>query len=455
MSLADITATELSARYAAGHLSPVDVAEAVLARIDEREPDLNAFYLRDDPELVLERAAASTRRWEAGEPLSVLDGVPVTVKENIARAGVPMPAGCAGVEPVVPEADSPIARRVVEAGMLVLGSTVMPDWGMLSSGHSSLHGQTFSPLNPAWGTGGSSSGAGVAAAAGYGPLHVGTDIGGSIRLPGTWLGLSTLKPSAGRIPLHAPYLGRVAGPMARTATDCALLMSVLSGPDPADWTSLPRDDSSWDLGEDNLTNAKVGVWTEPGYGVDPSPEVLAAVMSVADRLSEAGAHIIELRPWLSQDLLDGVDRFWRIRSLADFERLAPHAQERVLPYIQDWVTSARGLSAVDALDAYAAFTQVQSRTVAAWAGAAPGGLDLIVSPVAPEAAPAADLPMPYAEDGSGMWHINFTMPWNMTGQPAGTAPVASMPDGRPLGVQIIGHPFADRRVLTLISAVVT
>ncbi|MFX0537518.1 amidase [Ornithinimicrobium sp. Y1847] len=447
MSLADLTATELTARYAAGHLSPVDVAEAVLARVDDREPDLNAFYLRDDSELVLERAAASTRRWEAGEPLSVLDGVPVTVKENIARAGVPMPAGCAGVEPVVPEADSPIARRVVEAGMLVLGSTVMPDWGMLSSGHSSLHGQTFSPLNPAWGTGGSSSGAGVAAAAGYGPLHVGTDIGGSIRLPGTWLGLSTLKPSAGRIPLHAPYLGRVAGPMARTAADCALLMSVLAGPDPADWTSLPGDDSSWELGEDNLTTAKVGVWTEPGYGMDPALEVVAAVETAADRLSDAGAHIIEIKPWLGQDLLDGIDRFWRIRSLADFERLSPAAQAKVLPYIQAWVTSARGLSAVDALDAYAAFAQVQSRTVAAWARAAPGGLDLMISPVAPEAAPAADLPMPYPEQGRGMWHINFTMPWNMTGQAAGTAPVASMSDGRPIGVQVIGRAFDDLAVL--------
>src|SRR5690606_3832690 len=185
--------------------------------------------------------------------LGPLDGIPLTLKENVPRAGVPMPAGTAGVEPVVPTTDAPITRRAHEAGLVVVGSTTMPDWGMLSSGHSSRHGRTISPLDPAWGTGGSSSGAGVTAVAGYGPLHVGTDIGGSIRLPGTWLGLTTLKPSAGRIPLHAPYLGRVAGPMARSAADCAALMAVLSGPDPLDWTSLPGQELDW---------ASVGTGTE-------------------------------------------------------------------------------------------------------------------------------------------------------------------------------------------------
>ena len=115
---------------------------------------------------------------------------------------------------------------MLESGAVVLGSTVMPDWGMLSSGVSSLHGITRSPLDPRLTTGGSSSGAGAAAAGGFGPLHLGTDIGGSIRLPGTWLGLATLKPSDGRVPIDVPYLGRVAGPMARTVDDLALLMSV-------------------------------------------------------------------------------------------------------------------------------------------------------------------------------------------------------------------------------------
>ncbi|GAA5159442.1 amidase [Ornithinimicrobium tianjinense] len=445
MNLADLTATQLSAGYGAGTFSAVDVAEAVAQRIDALEPELNALWHRDDPADLHRAAHASAERWAEGRPLSPLDGVPVTLKENIARAGVPMPSGNAGVTPVVPTEDAPIARRVTQAGMLVVGSTTMPDWGMLSSGHSSLHGLTRSPLDPSWSTGGSSSGAGAAAAAGYGPLHVGTDIGGSIRLPGTWLGLATLKPSAGRIPLHAPYLGRAAGPLARSVEDCALLMRVLSGPDPVDWTSLPAQDLDWSLSPRDVRGLRVGVWTDPGYGVAPEREVVAATRRVADALADAGADVVEVGPWLGQEHLDGVDRFWRARSLADFRRLTTEAQARVLPYIADWVRGAEGLSGLEVMDAYAAFGQVQALTVRAWAGA--GDPDLLLSPVAPVAAPPAELPMPYPDGGRGLWHINFTMPWNMTGQPAGTVPTAAMPDGRPIGVQVVGRPFDDAGVL--------
>ena len=213
----DSTAADLAAGYAAG-LDPRDVAEGVLHRIAEREPVLNAFYLHD-PEQVRIDAAASAARWAAGTQLSAFDGVPVTVKENIPRAGMPLPAGTAIPNPPLAAANAPLTDRLLEAGLVILGTTTMPDWGMLSSGVSSLHGISRNAWDPSLTTGGSSAGAGAAAAAGYGPLHVGTDIGGSIRLPGTWAGLATLKPSAGLVPLHAPYLGRAAGPMARTVAD--------------------------------------------------------------------------------------------------------------------------------------------------------------------------------------------------------------------------------------------
>ncbi len=437
-------ARTLVAGFGADGPTPVDVAVEAMARMDAQEPVVNAMWVRDPREQVLARAEAAARRWREGHPLGPLDGVPVTLKENIARAGVPMPSGCAGVEPVMPETDSPVARRVAEAGMVVLGSTVMPDWGMLSSGVSSLHGITRSPLDPAWTTGGSSSGAGASVAAGYAPLAVGTDIGGSIRLPGTWLGLSTLKPSAGRIPLHVPYLGRVAGPMATTAADCAALMSALSGPDLVDWTSLPAQDLDWSLSGPDVRGLRIGVWTEAGYGVEPEPEVAAATRTVADALDSAGAEVVEVRPWMSQDLLDGVNGFWQARSWADFDRLPPESQARVLPYVADWVRTASGTSGTQVVDAYHAFGQVQARTVAAWAAA---GLDLLVSPVAPCAAFPAEQPMPYPDGGRGMWHINFTMPWNMTGQPAGTVRAGAMLDGRPVGVQVVGRPFDDVGVL--------
>ncbi|HQV91131.1 MAG TPA: amidase family protein, partial [Phycicoccus sp.] len=171
--LARLSAVELRAAYAVGSLSPVTVAEAVVAVIDEAEPTLNAFWVRSDRDRILAEAEASQARWEAGRPLGPIDGIPLTLKENIGRAGVPMPSGTAAVEHVVPDVDSPVAASVGAAGGIVLGSTVMPDWGMLSSGVSSLHGITRSPWDPTWTTGGSSSGAGAAAAAGYGPLHAG------------------------------------------------------------------------------------------------------------------------------------------------------------------------------------------------------------------------------------------------------------------------------------------
>ena len=178
-------------------LSPVEVCAAVIEPHRGARAGAQRALSSSNPEEALRDARASEARWSTGSPLSALDGVPTTVKENIARAGVPMPGGTALPGPRVPAANAPITDRILEGGGVIMGSTTMPDWGMLSSGVSSLHGITRSAWNPAWTTGGSSAGAGAAAAAGYGPLHVGTDIGGSIRLPGTWQGLVTIKPSAG------------------------------------------------------------------------------------------------------------------------------------------------------------------------------------------------------------------------------------------------------------------
>ena len=267
--IARLTGAELGAAYADGSLSPTEVVEAALTVVDDAEPELNALWDRAD-ESARVAAAESTERWRRGEARGPLDGVPATVKENLARAGVPMPAGNAGVVPVVPERSSPVVERLTEAGAVIVGSTVMPDWGMLSSGVSSLHGISRSPWDPALTTGGSSSGAGAAAAAGYAPLNVGTDIGGSIRLPGTWLGLAAFKPSSGRVPLDTPYLGRVAGPMTRTVEDAALMMSVLSRPDSRDWTALPPSDLPWDdIGPStpDVGGLRVGLMLDAGCGM--------------------------------------------------------------------------------------------------------------------------------------------------------------------------------------------
>jgi aspartyl-tRNA(Asn)/glutamyl-tRNA(Gln) amidotransferase subunit A len=439
--LAGLSATEMVAGFGSREFSPVEVHESVQAVIEASEPELNAFWRRDADES--RRAAeASAARWKSGAPAGPLDGVPVTLKENIARAGVPMPAGTAAAAPVVPDRDAPVTERVQEAGCVVLGSTVMPDWGMLSSGVSSLHGITRSPWNREWTTGGSSAGAGAAAAAGYGPLHVGTDIGGSIRLPGTWLGLATLKPSAGRVPLDQPYLGRCAGPMARTVADAALFMSVLSRPDARDWTSLPPDSIDWQSLESDVRGLRVGLHLDAGCGEPVEPEVAEAVRRAARLFESAGATVEPLDPFLDQALLDDLDRFWRVRSWNDYQALPVERKLKVHPYIIDWCHGGADLSGSRVLECYSSIMTIQARTVAAT-----GPYDLVLSPVAPVPAFPAEQPMPFMQEGKGMAHIGFTAPYNMSGQPAGTVNCGFTQDGRTIGLQISGRRFDDLGVL--------
>lgn len=448
---AALSATALLAAYADRSLSPVDALMDVAAVVADREPELNALWVDDlatRRDLLIAAAHESERRWAAGAPRGELDGIPVTVKENLGRAGVPMPSGCAGVTPSVPFRSAPVVERLEEAGAIVIGSTAMPDWGMLSSGVSSLHGITRSPWDPSLTTGGSSAGAGAAAAAGYGPLHVGTDIGGSIRLPGTWLGLTTLKPSAGRVPLDAPYLGRVAGPMTRTAADAALLLSVISRPDARDWTSLPAVDLRLDetLARAEQPSAmagrRIGLLLDAGCGTPVAPDVRSVVEAAARAFAEAGADVVALDPFLTPEWLRQVDEFWRVRSLVELEGLGPEARTRVLPFVRRWSEAARGVDGRAVLRDHTAMMAIQQATTAATET-----FDLVLSPVAPQPAFPAEWPMPWGDADEVMPHIGFTMPFNLSGQPAGTVNAGFIADGRCVGLQVSGRRFDDGGVL--------
>src|SRR5262249_149671 len=199
----------------------------------------------------------------------------------------------------------PPAARLREAGAVILGKTTMPDYGMLSSGLSSLHPLTRNPWNLSRSPGGSSAGAGAGAAAGYGPLHIGTDIGGWVRLPASGCGAFGLKPSLGRVPIAEPYIGRVAGPMTRTVGDTALLMSVLSLPDERDHMCLPYQALDWTRLEREAKGLRLGLLLEAGVGLPVEPEVGAAIEAAALSFQAARPHLRPMPPLLTPTMPDG------------------------------------------------------------------------------------------------------------------------------------------------------
>ena len=454
-ALHELSAHALLAGYRDGALSPVEVCQAVLARIARWEPAIAATWLLR-PDDALAQARASEARWRKGAPLGALDGVPVTIKDNIATQGDPVPLGTRAVALAPAAADAPPAARVREAGAVIVAKTTMPDYGMLSSGLSTFHALSRNPWDQALTPGGSSAGAGAAAAAGYGPLHIGTDIGGSIRLPAAWCGVVGLKPSLGRVPIVPPFMGRAAGPMTRTVADAALLMQVLARPDARDSMALPPQAIDWSLvwrQDKPLKGLRIGLLLDAGCGLAVDPAIRVAVEHAAHLLAAQGAIVTPIEPFMTPEMLAGLDHFWRMRSLVDLDALAPALRESVLPVIRIWAESARGMSGADVFHAYA---QTHASRVASVR--AMQGLDYLISPVSPNAPAPADWASPTNDPLRGLEHIGFTVPFNMGEQPAvsvncGTMNSPATPGAvLPIGLQIAGQRFDDLGVLQLARA---
>jgi aspartyl-tRNA(Asn)/glutamyl-tRNA(Gln) amidotransferase subunit A len=440
---ADLTARAMVAAFARGTLSPVEVMDAVLARVERGEPRIAALW-RIDGDCARAAARASQDRWARNEPVGPLDGVPVTIKENIATKGDPTPLGTAATDLKPALADAPPAARLREAGAIAFAKTTMPDYGMLSSSLSSFHALARNPWNLAKTPGGSSSGAGAAGAAGYGPLHIGTDIGGSVRLPAGWCGLAGLKPSLGRVPIDPPFPGRVAGPMTRTVGDAALMMSVLSRPDARDHMNLPPADLDWNAPAREPRGLRLGLMLDAGAGLAPTRDVIEAVKAAA-RLFEAHGAIVEpVGPILQPGMLEGLDRFWRARAWSDMRSLPPEKRDAILPFIQAWADAARHYSGEDVYTGYA-----HSLALRKAANDALQSFDFILSPTAPITAFEATLPCPTNDPNHPFAHIGFTVPFNMSEQPALSINCGYSAEGLPIGLQIAGHRFDDAGVLAL------
>jgi aspartyl-tRNA(Asn)/glutamyl-tRNA(Gln) amidotransferase subunit A len=443
--LADLSAAELLTAYRARRLSPVEVTEAVIARIGAWEPKLDALYAYD-PESARVQARASEARWVKGEALP-LDGVPGTIKENIRTKGVAVPLGTAANDLSPAADDAPPAARLREAGLVMLGKTTMPDYGMLSSGLSSFHRLARNPWDISKNPGGSSAGAGSAGAAGYGPLHVGTDIGGSIRLPAGWCGLVGLKPSFGRVPIDPTYYGRVAGPMTRTVEDAALMMRELSKPDARDGMSLPPQEIDWLALDIDLKGLRIGLQLDAGIGLAVEPETKAAIGAAAKAFAAAGAMVESVAPHITRAMLDGLDDFWRQRAWVDIGALPAEKQAKVLPYIFQWAEGGKGLPGERV---YRGMSQMMAMRDAALKAIRP--YDFILSPVSPVPSFPAEWASPVNDPVKPFEHICFTVAANMSDQPAVSVHAGLTAAGLPIGLQITGKRFDDLGVLRVARA---
>src|SRR3954468_16855958 len=444
--LHDLSALDLIAGFRAKQFSPSEVLEDVLAHVAVWEPHIKALYAFD-PDGARAMAKASTERWQKGEPVGALDGVPATIKENIATKGVPVPLGAATTRLVPAAADAPPAARLREAGAVIFSKTTMPDYGMLSSGLSSFHPLTRNPWDLSKNPGGSSSGAGAAAAAGYGPLHLGTDIGGSVRLPACWNGPVALKPSLGRIPVDPPYVGRVAGPMTRTVDDAALMMSVLSRPDRRDGMSLPAVEINWKALEKSPRKLRLGLMLDAGSGQKLETEVRDVAIKAAKEFESAGAVVTEVDGILTREMLDGLDHFWRARMWSDLSLLPETQRKKALPYIYQWAETGAKLSGVDVIRGFNATMAIRAAAAKLFCE-----LDYVISPVSPVVNFPAEFAAPLNNPAKPFEHICYTVPWNMSENPAVALNGGYDRHGFPIGVQIIGRRFDDIGVLAMAKA---
>jgi Asp-tRNA(Asn)/Glu-tRNA(Gln) amidotransferase A subunit family amidase len=434
---------ELLAGYANHSFTPCEVIDALIGHVTRCDKTLGALYAFD-PAGARQSATESTRRWAAGTPRGKLDGVPATIKDLIKTRGTPTPLGTAATELVPAAEDAPPAARLREAGAIIFAKTTMPDYGMLSSGLSSFHPLTRNPWNLWKNPGGSSSGAGAAAAAFFGPMHVGTDIGGSIRLPAAWCGLVGFKPSLGRVPIDPYYTARCAGPMTRTVDDAAFMMEVLAQPDARDATSLPPLPVNWHARIEGVKGLRIGLMMEAGCGLPVDPQVAAAVLAAARMFADEGAEIAPVESVLTREILDGIDIFWRTRSWDDIARLPEDRRRKILPYIREWAAKGEHATGREVVAGFNRSFELRRRCAALFTR-----VDAVLSPVSPTLTFPADWASPLNNPARPFDHITFTAPWNFSEQPAISLNCGFSAEGMPIGLQIVTPRFADEQAVAL------
>jgi aspartyl-tRNA(Asn)/glutamyl-tRNA(Gln) amidotransferase subunit A len=432
-----LAAVDLQALYARRQLSPVEVTKAIIDRIDSINPRVNAFAVLD-PEAALADARASEERWRQGRPLSSIDGVPTTIKDTILAKGWPTLCGSLALEPGDDpwDTDAPSTARLREGGAILLGKTTMSEFGVSAVTESGRHGITRNPWNLDYSPGGSSGGAVVAAALGFGPMHVSSDGGGSTRVPASLTGVIGFMPSFGRIPQFPEnYQGTRfhIGINTRSVKDAAILLSMLAQPDPRDWQALPPDRHNWAQGlEQGIKGLRIAFC--PSLGSDPVDKTVGTVVNTGVQyLERLGATVELVAPtWTNHTACH------RILGSVAMARLVaslhPERRKLIDPTI---ISRAEEASAIDAVTYVSALEQRASigRQMLQFHQS----FDLLVTPVTT----FADLTV----GGGGGARFSQTNLFNMTHQPACSVPCGLSPEGRPIGIQIVGAKYADAIVL--------
>ncbi len=446
MNLADFSAHELSGQFASNTISPVDVAHDVLERLARWNPKINAFCFEDPPRAYAD-ARESEARWRAKAPRSPLDGMPISIKDLILTAGWPTLRGSRTIDPKQAwHDDAPSVARVREAGMVIIGKTTTPEFGIKGTTDNTLTGVTRNPWNTLRTPGGSSGGSAAAVAAGIGPLSIGTDGAGSVRIPAAFTGTFGLKPSFGRVPAWplSPF-GTVAhlGPHSRTVTDAAMLMNVIAKPDVRDWTSLPFDERDYvaDLNR-GVKDLRVAFSPALGYAKNVHPEIADAVRQSANVFAQLGAHVEAVDPGFD-DPIEITTKLWFIGSATLYNAMSD-AQKKLVDPALAWQAEEGNKITV---------TELQTLTKRR---AELGILmrrfhqrfDVLITPgVSIPALPAK---------ATGEWGHNveaflgwtpFSYPFNLTQQPACVCPCGFTRDGLPMAMQIVGPMHGDALVL--------
>ncbi|MGD8514861.1 MAG: amidase [Granulosicoccaceae bacterium] len=440
-----MTARELLSHYKSGALSPVEATRAMLDQIERLNPVVNAYCVID-PETTLAHARESEQRYAKNNTQGRLDGVPVAIKDVFLTPMWPTLKGSRVIDPESTlNKSSPAVSALSRNGYIPLGKTTTPEFGWKGVTDSPLCGPTNNAWNPAMTSGGSSGGSASAVALGMGPLALGTDAGGSIRIPAGFSGIVGLKPTFGEVP-HWPAspFGTLAhaGPMAWTVEDCALMMDVLTEPDSRDSLAAPRSNFDYlaDLNRD-MKGLRIAFSPDLGY-VDVDVEVQEAVRKAVAVFEALGAQISHVDPGFSDPIAAFGHLFYSGAANA-MRDLGAKQRTQMDHSLVEVAEKAGKLSMLDYLDAVNKRMALSERMAVFH-----DKYDLLLTPTLPITAFATNREVPHD------WHSTrwpswtpFTYPFNLTGQPALSVPCGFASNGLPIGLQIIGNRFADKLVL--------